>query len=94
MSKEYLFIDGRRSGYSPDQCEPTVTVGRLIAGLHRAIEDGVIDEDTPVYISNDSGYTYGEIDGFCFGQTWRGGEEYDIAPDFYGDDEDEDEEDY
>ena len=48
-----VFIDGRRDGYSPDQCGKTMTVGELIAYL----ED--FDEDAKVYLKNDNGYTYG-----------------------------------
>lgn len=50
-----VFIDGRRDGYSPDQCGKTMTVGELIAYL----ED--FDEDAKVYLKNDNGYTYGRI---------------------------------
>lgn len=50
-----VFIDGRRDGYSPDQCGKTMTVGELIAYL----ED--FDEDAKVYLENDNGYTYGRI---------------------------------
>lgn len=50
-----LFIQGRRDGYSPDQCGKTMTVSELIALL----ED--YDEDAKVYLSNDNGYTYGRI---------------------------------
>lgn len=44
-----------REGYGPDQVRRTMTVGELIAFL----ED--YDEDTPVYLSFDNGYTYGGI---------------------------------
>lgn len=44
-----------REGYGPDQGRRTMTVGELIAFL----ED--YDEDTPVYLSFDNGYTYGGI---------------------------------
>ncbi|WP_417342044.1 hypothetical protein [Evtepia gabavorous] len=50
-----LFIDGKRNGYGPDQCGRTLTVGELI----EILED--FDEDRPVYLRNDSGYTYGSI---------------------------------
>lgn len=50
-----VFIDGRRDGYSPDQCGKTMTVGELIAYL----ED--FDEDAKVYLKNDNGYAYGRI---------------------------------
>lgn len=49
-----LTIDAHRDGYSFDQVE-TITVGDLIYFL----ED--YPDDTPVYISNDRGYTYGGI---------------------------------
>ena len=44
-----------REGYGPDQVRKTMTVGELIVFL----ED--YDEDTPVYLSFDNGYTYGGI---------------------------------
>lgn len=53
--QEIVLIDGRRSGYSPEQVDGTMTVGELIAFL----ED--LDEDTPVMLCNDQGYTWGEI---------------------------------
>jgi len=50
-----LFIEGRRNGYGPDQCGRTMTVSELMAYLDQ------FDEDTPVYLNNDNGYTYGSI---------------------------------
>ena len=50
-----LFIEGRRNGYYPDQCGETMTVGELIAFLEQ------FDEEMPVYLKNDNGYTYGNI---------------------------------
>ena len=50
-----LYIEGRRSGYSPDDCGKTLTVGELIEILSD------FDEDLPVYLRNDNGYTYGSI---------------------------------
>ena len=50
-----LYIEGRRSGYSPDSCGKTLTVGELIEILSD------FDEDLPVYLRNDNGYTYGNI---------------------------------
>lgn len=50
-----LFIEGKRNGYGIDQCGETLTVGELLALL----ED--YDEDTPIYLRNDGGYTYGSI---------------------------------
>lgn len=50
-----LFIEGNRDGYSPEQCGRTMTVGELINLL------SLYDEDRPVYLRNDNGYTYGHI---------------------------------
>ena len=50
-----LTIEAHRDGYSVDQVYETMTVGDLIYFL----ED--YPDDTPVYISNDRGYTYGGI---------------------------------
>ena len=50
-----LFIEGRRNGYSPEQCGKTMTVGELIEFLEQ------FDEETEVFLNNDNGYTYGNI---------------------------------
>ena len=50
-----VYIDSRRDGYSPSQCHDTMTVGELIDILSQ------YDEDQPVYIRNDNGYTYGSV---------------------------------
>jgi hypothetical protein len=50
-----LFINANKSGYNVDQCGRTLTVGELIEMLSE------FNEDTPVYIQNDRGYTYGHI---------------------------------
>lgn len=55
MAKNVLFIEGRRNGYSPDQCGRTMTVGELIRFLSN------YDEDREVFLCNDRGYTYGNI---------------------------------
>lgn len=55
MLKLNVLIEARREGYSTSQCGRTMTVGELIEYL------GQYDEDTPVFISNDNGYTYGPI---------------------------------
>lgn len=44
-----------REGYGIDQVRRTMTVGELIAFL----ED--YDENTPIYLGFDNGYTYGGI---------------------------------
>ena len=50
-----IFIEGRRDGYAPSQCYETLTVKELIEVLEQ------YDEDMPVYLRNDNGYTYGSI---------------------------------
>ena len=52
---EALYIEGRRNGYGPDQCGRTMTVGELIEFLQQ------FDEEMPIYLKNDNGYTYGSI---------------------------------
>ena len=54
-----LFIDAEREGYGPSQIRRTMTVGELIAQLEQ------YDEDTPVYLRHDRGYTYGGITEAC-----------------------------
>jgi len=53
---EALYINTSRTGYAPDQCGKTMTVGDLISLLEE------FDEDRPVYFRNDNGYTYGSLD--------------------------------
>lgn len=55
-----LFLEGRRNGYGIDQCGETFTVSELIDFLSE------FDEDTPIYLSNDGGYTFGNIDEYSF----------------------------
>ncbi|MCI8403388.1 MAG: hypothetical protein HFE49_00635 [Clostridia bacterium] len=50
-----VLLESRRDGYSTEQCGRTMTVEELIEYLEQ------FDEDAPVYISNDNGYTYGRI---------------------------------
>lgn len=52
---EELFINGKKSGYGTDQCGKTLTVGELIEILQE------YNEDTPIFLRNDNGYTYGSI---------------------------------
>lgn len=51
-----LYINTNHTGYSPEQCGRTMTVGDLIDFL------GEFDEDRRVYLRNDNGYTYGILD--------------------------------
>ena len=55
MKKEYIKIETHRSGYGVDQCGRTLSVGELIDYLSQW------DDETPVYFSNDNGYTYGSM---------------------------------
>lgn len=55
-----LYIEGRITGYGPEQCGRTMTVGELIDFLSE------YPEDLKVYLRNDNGYTYGEIDDDSF----------------------------
>lgn len=50
-----VFINGKRNGYGPEECGKTMTVGEMIEMLEG------YDEDAPVYLRNDNGYTYGSI---------------------------------
>jgi hypothetical protein len=50
-----IFIEGRRNGYSPEQCGETMTVGEMIEFLQQ------FDEDAEVYLVNDKSSTYGNI---------------------------------
>ena len=71
--KTAIIIEARREGYAPDQCYNTITAGELAEILQG------YDEDTPVYLSHDNGYTYGSLRG----------NDIDLR---YGDDEYEDDE--
>ena len=50
-----LFINAERQGYAIDQIRNTMTVGELISYLEQ------FEEDTPVILSHDNGYTFGGI---------------------------------
>lgn len=53
---QFVSIHGRRDAYDADELEnETLTVGELIEVLSE------YDDDTPVLINNDDGYTYGVI---------------------------------
>ena len=72
--KHAIYINGNRNGYIPAQTGRTLTAGELIAALEQ------FDEDRPIYLRNDNGYTYGSIT------------ERDISASEDIDDEDEEEE--
>jgi hypothetical protein len=50
-----LIINANRNGYAPEQCGRTMTVAALMSYLEQ------FDDDLPVYLSHDNGYTYGSI---------------------------------
>lgn len=50
-----LYIEGKHNGYNIGQCGKTLSVGELIAILEE------YEEDRPIYLRNDNGYTYGSI---------------------------------
>ena len=52
----YIAIEALRETYrAKDLTERTLTVGELIEELSQ------FDDDTPIVISNDDGYTYGRV---------------------------------
>lgn len=59
-----IYIEGRRDGYSPEQCDSTMTVGELIEYLSQ------YSKDAEVYLKNDNGYTYGSIDEYSFEEEY------------------------
>ena len=60
--KDWVTIEASRTTYSAkDILDRTMTVGELIAMLEE------FDEDTPIIISNDNGYTYGGIHAYDIG---------------------------
>ena len=52
---ENLILYTEREGYAVDQCGQTMTVGDLIEFLQD------YDEEMPIYLAFDRGYTYGSI---------------------------------
>ena len=54
-----LFINANRDGYGVEQCPTTCTIQELHDYLEMLIDDDKADE--PIYITNDDGYTYGNI---------------------------------
>ena len=69
MTREPLFINANNNGYEPSQCGSTLTVGELIELL------SYFDEDRPVYLRFDNGYTYGSIGEHDFNTAEDLGEE-------------------
>ena len=77
MRKTVIYIEGRRDAYSADELiGRTIKVGDLISILSQ------YDDDTPVMINNDNGYTFGRINGSTI-------DEADVDIDEEDDDEDD-----
>ena len=57
-TRKAVLIEARRECYGLDQIGRTMTVGDLIYYLK---EELCLDDEQPIYISNDNGYTYGRI---------------------------------
>lgn len=53
--KQVLYINASRDGYAIGQIKRTMTVGELVEYF------GQFDEESPVYLKHDGGYTYGGI---------------------------------
>lgn len=51
-----IYLETRRSGYAPDQLDKSITVGELVEFL----TDNYCEDDE-IILSNDKGYTFGEI---------------------------------
>lgn len=64
-----LFIEGRRNGYGTDQCGRTMIVREMIEWLEQ------FDEDAEIFLKNDNGYTYGNIDEMSFEEDYEEDEE-------------------
>lgn len=60
-----VFVNAGRTGYAPEQIRKTMTVGELIAYLE------MFDEDAPVYLKHDNGYTYGGITEKDFEEDYK-----------------------
>lgn len=68
MKRKALFINANKNGYVPSECGTTLTVGELI----KLLED--YEEDRPVYLRFDNGYTYGSISRYDFNRAEDVGE--------------------
>lgn len=69
MNKEFVVLSATRKAYSLDQVEGTMTVGELIAFLEG------YDQNLPVCISNDNGYSYGAVRSNLFHKRMAENEE-------------------
>ncbi|MBR2215289.1 MAG: hypothetical protein IJ849_05980 [Selenomonadaceae bacterium] len=60
-----LVLNAEREAYDIGQIRETMTTGELI----RLLEE--YDEDTPIYLSHDNGYTYGAVLERRFDEVWE-----------------------
>ena len=65
-----VMLEGRREGYAPNQCKRTMTVGDLKEHLEG------FDDDCPIMLKNDNGYTYGTITESSFEEEYYEDEEW------------------
>lgn len=70
-----LYVEGRRNGYDPGQCGKTMTVSEMIEFLSQ------FDGDLPIYLNNDSGYTFGNIDEYSFSECKHDDSDADVPDD-------------
>lgn len=62
--KSIIYLNAQREGYAIDQIRETMTARELIDYLSQ------FDEEAPVYLSHDGGYTYGGITQNSFSEEW------------------------
>lgn len=60
-----IIIEAHRTGYSPEQIDEPMTVGEL----KRILED--YDDDAPIYLSHDRGYTYGSFEEYDIREEYK-----------------------
>jgi len=64
MEKQVIKLEAIREAYGIDQVYKTMTVGELKEYLDQ------FEDDVPVYLSHDNGYTYGGIKEDRFFDDW------------------------
>ena len=70
--KTVLVLEVPREGYTTDQVPNTATIGELISALEQ------YDDDTPIYVSHDEGYTYGGVHVGWLEERWIEDEDPDV----------------
>ena len=66
---KYLKLEPQKTGYSVSQVRETMTVGELKSLLE------YYDDELPIYLSFDNGYTYGGITEYEFNEVEDGKDE-------------------